>query len=243
MRALRAAVFSLALLSPVASPLMAQEAIAPETMTVEVIPEGTPKLFVADLAITHIVDGKLYVYHADELKVLGTLGLGFLGQIYVPAAQDVVYIATSYVEKISRGKRTDFLEVYDSSALTLKAEIPIANTRAQALNYRPLMQGSADNRWMFIQNATPATSISVVDLEAGKQVAEIPNPGCWGIFPSATDGRRFATMCGDGTFGSYTLSEDGSQAERKASEPIFDPAANALFSHGERDSSFLPATS
>ena len=235
MRTLRTAMYTLALLSPFASPLAAQEAIAPETMTVEVIPAGTPKLFVADLAITHIVDGKLYVYNADDLKVLGTLGLGFLGQIYLPPDQDVIYISTSYVEKISRGKRSDFLEIYDTSALTLKPEIPITNTRAQALNFRPLLQGSVDNRWMFIQNATPATSISVVDLQAGKQVAEIPNPGCWGIYPSAKDGRRFATMCGDGTFGSYTLSEDGAQAERTASEAIFDPAANALFSHGERD--------
>jgi len=235
MRTLRTALFTLALLFPFASPLLAQDAIAPETMTVEVIPAGTPKLFVADLAITNIVDGKIYVYHADDLKVLGTLGLGFMGQMYVPAARDVVYVSTSYVEKISRGKRSDFLEVYDSSALTLRAEIPIASTRTQALNFRPLMQGSVDSRWMFIQNATPATSISVVDLEAGKQVAEIPNPGCWGIYPSAKDGRRFATMCGDGTFGSYTLSEDGSEAERTASEAIFDPAGNALFSHGERD--------
>jgi methylamine dehydrogenase heavy chain len=42
-------------------------------------------------------------------------------------------------------------------------------------------------------------------------------------------------MCGDGTFGSYTLNEDGSDAERVASEPIFDPEDNALFIHGERD--------
>lgn len=235
MHTLLVAMFSLTLLSPMASPVQAQEAIAPETVTVEVIPADTPKLFVADIAITHIVDGKLYVYHADELTYLGTIGTGFTGQIYVPPAQDVVYISTSYVEKISRGKRTDFLEIYDSSALTLKAEIPIASSRAQALNYRPLLQGSLDGRWMFIQNATPATSISVVDLEAGKQVGEIPNPGCYGIFPSSQDGRRFATMCGDGTFGSYTLNEDGSDAQRTASEPLFDPDANALFIHGERD--------
>jgi methylamine dehydrogenase heavy chain len=235
MRTLPVIAFSLPLLFSFTSPVPAQEPIAPETMTTEVIPAGTPKLFVADIAITHIVDGKLYIYHADDLSYLGTIGTGFTGQIYVPPAEDVVYVSTSYIEKISRGKRSDFLEIYDSSALTLQAEIPIVSTRAQALNYRPLMQGSVDGRWMFIQNATPATSITVVDLEAGRQVGEIPNPGCYGIFPSSQDGRRFATMCGDGTFGSYTLSEDGSDAERTASEPIFDPEENALFIHGERD--------
>ena len=105
-----------------------------------------------------------------------------------------------------------------SNTLALKSEIPIATTRAQALNYRPLLQGSSDNRWIFAQNATPATSISVVDLKAQKQTAELPNAGCYGIYPAAGNGLRFATMCGDGTFGSYTLKEDGSAAERKASE-------------------------
>jgi methylamine dehydrogenase heavy chain len=213
----------------------AQEPLQPEEMTVETIPQGTPKLFVADIAIDHIVDGRARIFDASSLKLLGIVGTGFAGQIYVPPKQDVFYVATSYIEKITRGKRTDWLEIYDSNTLKLKSEISIANTRAQALNYRPLLQGSLDNRWIFAQNATPATSISIVDLNAQKQAAELPNAGCYGIYPSATNAMRFATMCGDGTFGSYTLSADGSAAERAASEKIFDADADALFIHGERD--------
>jgi methylamine dehydrogenase heavy chain len=88
---------------------------------------------------------------------------------------------------------------------------------------------------MFVQNATPATSVSIVDMQAAKQTAEVPNAGCYGIFPSAKDGKKFATMCGDGTFGTYALSDDGSSAERKSSEKIFDADQDALFLHGERD--------
>lgn len=215
----------------------AQEPLQPEQMSVEAIPQGTPKLFVADLAIEHIVDGRVRVFDANSMKLLGMVGTGFLGQIYVPAKQDVFYVATSYIEKITRGKRSDWLEVYDSNTLLLKSEIPIASSRTQALNYRPLLQGSADNRWVFAQNATPATSISVVDLNAQKQTAEVPNAGCYGIYPAATNSLRFATMCGDGTFGTYTLKDDGSAAERAASESLFDADKDALFIHGERDGS------
>jgi methylamine dehydrogenase heavy chain len=214
---------------------IAQEPLKPEEMTVETIPEGTPKLFVQDLAIEHIVDSRMRIMDANSLKLLGIVGTGFLGQVYVPRGQNVFYVSTSYIEKITRGKRTDFLETYDSNTLQLKSEIPIASTRAQALNYRPLLQGSSDNRWIFVQNATPATSISVVDLNAQKQTAEVANAGCYGIYPSATDAMRFATMCGDGTFGSFTLAADGSKAELASSEKIFDPNADALFIHGERD--------
>jgi methylamine dehydrogenase heavy chain len=232
---LRTGFFACALVSLLPFIAHAQEPLQPEEITVEPIPAGTPKLFVADLAIEHIVDGRVRVFDANSMKLLGMVGTGFLGQVYIPPKQDVFYVATSYIEKITRGKRSDWLEIYDSNTLNLKSEIPIATTRVQALNYRPLLQGSTDNRWIFAQNATPATSISVVDLKAQKQTAELPNAGCYGIFPAATNSLRFATMCGDGTFGSYTLNEDGSAADRKSSEAIFDGDNDALFIHGERD--------
>lgn len=235
MRASGLAVSCLALATLMGSAAFAQEPLATEEVTVDTIAPGTKKLFAIDLAITHVVDGKIYVYDAETLKRLGTVGSGFLGLMYLPPDGDTLFVSTSYIEKLSRGKRTDWLELYDSNSLALKQEIEIAPVRAQALNYRPLMQGSHDGRWMFIQNATPATSITVVDLEAGKQTADVPNPGCYGTYPSGTDGRKFMTICGDGTFGTYVLSEDGTSAERKGSRRLFDTDDDALFLHGERD--------
>ena len=232
---MRALCGSVLLAATVAScPIAFAQELQPEQVTTETIATGTKKIFVADIAIGHIVDGRMRVYDADSLKMLGMIGTGFAGQVYVPAGKDVVYVSTSYIEKISRGKRSDWLEIYDSNSLQLKSEIEISDDRAQALNYRPLMQGSTDDRWMFIQDATPATSITVVDLQAEKQTGDIPNPGCYGIFPSVSDPQKFSTLCGDGTFGTYVLSKDGTNAERKASEPIFDADADALFLHGER---------
>lgn len=223
----------LAVATALSSGALAQD-LQPEQMSVETISPDTKKLFIADIAISHIVDGRMRIYNADDMKLLGMIGTGFAGQVYVPAGKDVVYVSTSYVEKISRGKRSDWLEIYDSNTLLLKSEIAISSDRAQALNYRPLMQGSADDRWMFIQNATPATSVTVVDLQAAKQTADLPNPGCYGIYPSAGNPLQFSTMCGDGTFGTYVMAADGSGAERKASEKIFDGDEDALFIHGER---------
>jgi len=232
---LRTGIFTCALASLFPFMASAQEPLQPEQVTVEAIPAGTPKLFVADLAIDHIVDGRVRVYDANSMKLLGMVGTGFLGQIYIPPKQDVFYVSTTYIEKITRGKRSDWLEAYDANTLKFKYDIPISTTRAQAINYHPLLQGSSDGHWVFAQNATPATSISVVDLKTKKQTAEVPNAGCYGIYPAAGNGLRFATMCGDGTFGSYTLKKNGSGATRKASEAIFDADKDALFIHGERD--------
>jgi methylamine dehydrogenase heavy chain len=206
-----------------------------EEVTVEKIPAETSRVFLADIAINHIVDGRLYVLKADDLKFLGLIATGFLGTIYVPHDKSNILVATTYYSKLTRGDRLDLLEVYDASTLDLKEEIEIPKTRAQALNYRPLMQGSADDRFVFIQNATPATSITVVDTTAKKTSAEISNDGCYGTYPARGNPLRFSTICGDGTFGTYMLAQDGTSAERKASAKLFDADQDALFSHAERD--------
>jgi methylamine dehydrogenase heavy chain len=101
------------------------------------------------------------------------------------------------------------------------------------------MQGSVDGRFVLIQNVTPATSITVVDVKSGKVTGEVANPGCYGIYPSATAGARFATLCGDGTVRGYTLDKAGRKAEIKASAKVFDADKDALFVHAEPDGTSL----
>ena len=215
-------------------PVPAQQ-VQVEEITVEKIPSDASKVYLADIAINHIVDGRLYILNADDLKFLGMIGTGFGGTIYLPHGKTEILVATTYYSKLTRGERLDLLEVYDASTLDLKDEIELPNTRAQALNYRPLMQGSADDRFVFIQNATPATTITVVDLNAKEATAELSNDGCYGTYPAAGDPLRFSTICGDGTFGTYRLAADGRSAERKASAKLFDADKDALFLHAERD--------
>ena len=211
-----------------------REPLKPEEVTSGTIPAGTPKLFVIDLAFGHMVDGRVHVLNADTLESwryrrrLSGAGL-------CPRERTRLYISTTYLERLSRGKRTDVLETYDTSTLSAKGEeIRLADTRAMAVNYRPMMHGSADGRWMFVQNASPATSISVVDMKKGSQTGEIQNAGCYGIYPVAGNSLKFATMCGDGTFGLYVMNEDGTAARAQSFEKIFDADTDALFIHGDR---------
>ena len=212
-----------------ASPGYAQDEIPPETVGNLTIPSGTEMLFSVDLSLNHVVDGRIYVMNAKDLKLLGIVGTASLGMVHVPQGTSDIYVATSHLSRTTRGTRSDFVEIYSGEDLTFKEEIPISNNRAQALNYRSLIWTSSDLKYLFIQNATPATSVTVVDLAGKKQIADIPNPGCYGIFPSAKTPLRFATTCGDGTFGTINVTTDGS-AEMKASAPIFDADADALFS-------------
>ena len=202
-----------------------------------VIPAVTAKnrAYVSDIAINHIADGKLHVVDTDTGAYLGVIGSGFTGQVtYSPDGNDII-LATGYLSRGQRGDRTDIIEVWDANTLAFKYEIEISPNRAMALNYRSLVRTSADGRWVFVQNATPATSVTVVDMQARRMVAEIDTPGCWGIYPPASNSDRFSTLCGDGTVATIMLDADGDVASRTVSAQMFDADKDAWFIQGEQD--------
>jgi methylamine dehydrogenase heavy chain len=195
------------------------------------------RIYVGDVAINHIVDGRIHIVDGDSGKYLGLIGAGFAGQFTQSPDRRELYVATTYLSRLQRGDRVDVVEVYDADTLAFKHEIPIAATRAQALGYRGYVRTSADGRLLYVLNATPAVSVTVVDLQQKKQVAEVETPGCWGIYPAAGHPRRFSTLCGDGNVGTYTLNDDGTQPAqggRENSDRVFDPDGDALFIHAEQ---------
>lgn len=193
------------------------------------------RAYVSDIAINHIADGKLHVVDTDTGAYLGVIGSGFTGQVtYSPDGNDII-LATGYLSRGQRGDRTDIIEVWDANTLAFKYEIEISPNRAMALNYRSLVRTSADGRWVFVQNATPATSVTVVDMQARRMVAEIDTPGCWGIYPPASNSDRFSTLCGDGTVATIMLDANGDVASRTISAQMFDADKDAWFIQGEQD--------
>lgn len=208
-----------------------------EVRTLPSLPVTKNRLYVGDFSINHILDGRLSLYDADTGRFQGVLGTGFAGQFTQSPDRRELYVATTYLSRGQRGDRTDVLEVYDADTLVFKHEILLDAKRTQALNYRGYLRTSADGRLMFVQNATPATSVTIVDLQARKMVGEVETPGCWGIFPAAGNARRFSALCGDGTVATFTLNDDGTPRDggRANSDKVFDPHGDALFIHAEQD--------
>jgi methylamine dehydrogenase heavy chain len=215
------------------SPSFAQD-IPPEKMTIETLPPDMKRVYLVDLTINHVVDGKVWVLDADKMEVKGMLELGFLGLFYAPPKSDKLYIASTYYDRLTRGKRVDALTIFDANTLKELDEIILPTKRVMPIQYRPLMQGSADGKLLFIQNSTPATSITVTNL-AKKSNAELPAPGCYGTYPSIGASNRVSTMCGDGTFGTYTLNAEATEGKRAASDKMFDADKDAWFIHGEKN--------
>ena len=197
--------------------------------------EGRPtsRVYVADVAISHISDGRIRVFDAVHGQFLGMVSTGFAGNFTLSPKADELYVATTYLSRGSRGERTDVLEVHDTQTLSAKYEVILPPRRAQALNYRGLVRTTGDGRFVLVQNATPATSITVVDTRERKVASEIQTPGCWGTLPAAS-GARFSMLCGDGKLATITLDQQGQVASRQISEKFFDADVDAWFQHAEQ---------
>lgn len=212
----------------------------PDELPVETLSTGpiaasaAERVYVADVAVSHISDGRIRVFDARHGRFLGMISTGYVGNFTLSANADELYVATTYLSRGSRGERVDVLEVHDTESLAFKYEIALPAKRAQALNYRGLVRASGNGRFVLVQNATPATSITVVDLQQRKVVSEVPTPGCWGILPASSHGSRFSMLCGDGKLATVTLDDNGQVSDRQISEPAFDADADPWFHHAEQ---------
>lgn len=205
-----------------------------ETPHVATLPATLERVYVADAVLPHMADGRVYLLDGADLTLKGMLEAGFAGMMVAAPDKHKVYVATTFYERLTRGKRTDVIQVFDDQSLKVVDEILIPTRRAQALSYRNLFRRSSDGNLLLIQNATPATSVMAVDL-ASKRQLEIPSPGCYGIYPALTNPLRFTTLCGDGTMGTFTVAKSLKSAERKTGSKLFDPDKDPLFIHAERD--------
>jgi methylamine dehydrogenase heavy chain len=206
----------------------AQEQV--ETLGVAPFPPGTPeRLWVLDLAFNHLVDGRLQIVDPKAGKFLGQVSTGFTGFATFSPDGSKLYVATTYYDRLTRGNKHDVLETYDVRTLAFEGEIELPPKRAMVITYKDMIGITADGRFAVVQNSTPASSVTVVDLQGKKVAAEIDTAGCWSVVASTTAPRRFATVCGDGTLESIELDETGQQASRHKSQPMFDPDEDPIF--------------
>lgn len=200
-----------------------------DQITVGALPAAHPyRLYYTDVALPHLADGKLTVIDGRNLKVEGMVSTGMFAQSTLSPDRSEIYVMTTYYTKLNRGVRSEEILVYDAKTLALKAEIPYAAHHAQALPYRGTLRTTGDGRFILVQNATPAISVSVVNRQSGKQVTEIQTPGCYIVFP-AQSANRFSTLCGDGTMLTISLDDEGNPVSKKKTARFFDPDEDALF--------------
>lgn len=228
-RAIRSLYCALSLLVPVAAAQAEGTPFKPETFTVEKAIKPGANVLVN----TASWDGssKLHVFGQDGLEYKGLVGMGLTSQFVVSRDGGKAYVLSDYMKRYTYGPVESVVQIFDIKTLSPVTEIIVPNKAAKAIGMTQLIELSADEKFLFIQNATPATSVTVIDLQRNAVVNEIPTPGCYGIV-AAPKGQKFSTLCGSGQFKTYVFK--GSDYISETSEMIFDPQVDALYLHAQR---------
>lgn len=201
--------------------------LPPDTIgqTTLAFPPEAHRAFVVDVEFESFVVGRVTVVDPDKKRVLGMVPTGFAAPSALSHDQKTLYSADIYYSRGTRGDRTDVLTAWDTSTLSPTWEVKIPNKRSQSLTQRYGLKTSGDDRFVYVYNFTPATSVTVVDTQSRTVTGEIAIPGCVLNYPVGK--RRFASLCGDGSLQVVTIDDQGQETARNRTH-FFDPNAEKL---------------
>lgn len=192
--------------------------------------DASERIYVQDAVFHHLTESRVHVFDGATGRFLGMIPTSYNGHMQVSHDGKKIYTMSTYHERVTRGKRTDTVEVWDALGLEFEKEIILPNNRVQGLNYRGLFRQSTDGSFIILQNATPAASVAIIDVEKGEHVAELTaTAGCWSVNPLPNRPRSFTTICGDGKLLTIDLDENGQIATQHRSEAFFSPKDDPIF--------------
>lgn len=232
------------LLAAAAGTLLAGVALAREgqppplpiepTGVVQTLPATYPPswFLVHDASFFHMSDGKVYVIDTAAAtlaaQVKGTFNVSLIGNIAQAPKRGEIYATQTFHSRGSLGDRLDVLTIFDMQTLAPKGEVILpTGKRFMGMPQHYALLPMNDDRWLGVANFSPATSVTLVDLDSRKIIGEIPTPGCVLAYP--TGKRGFSSLCADGRFLSTELAADGSIAQQVRTDVFFNSDTSPIF--------------
>ena len=215
-----------------------------ETGIIESLPINYPKNWIFTNSPGFPSGGSIAVIDvsAENNHKKGAIFAGFSSDVTANNTLGEIYVLETYYSRGNRGPREDLITIYDQSTLKTKGEIILETGKRFLVG--PMMGKFRlfnDNKWALVANYTPASSITIVDIENRKILNEISVPGCMLAYPLGK--RGFATLCGYGDLLSVTLDENGEQISEYQSEVFNDLDNDPYFVKHARvgDMVYLPS--
>jgi methylamine dehydrogenase heavy chain len=188
-------------------------------------------VYVQDLHFNSLPDGRAAIVDvaAEAHALKGQVPVAQFGTLLPATTRPDIYVAETFFSRMTRGERTDVITIWDKATLKTKGEIVLpGGKRGQFVTLRNSFQLVNGEKWALLFNFTPASSVSVIDLDARKVINEIDLPGCSLIYPSGS--RGFTSLCADGTMTSIDLDADAKVVgSTTSSKPINDIDHDPMF--------------
>jgi len=174
------------------------------------------------------------LFDGDTGRMLGTLDVSatLAGRLPLTSRElGEFYIVEPVYSRGHRGRRTDYVTIYDSETLAYKDEIEIPPRAAETNASVALIAMLDGGRFLVVYNQAPQ-SVTVVDVKLRRVASTIDTAGCACVYP--TGDTSFGTLCGDGTAVEFLLDADGRQAGMRRSDKFFDVIDDPLREGGVR---------
>ncbi|TGN98001.1 amine dehydrogenase large subunit [Burkholderia sp. USMB20] len=205
----------------------------PEELVVQKMPPWHPHaVYVVDIAMPTMTDGRIFVYDADAKKLLGQIDGGFAPGLAISPDHKTSFIATTYFSRGSHGTRTDVVEMTDNTTLDHTGEIVIPAKHGQHVPSPYNTAFSADGKRLYVANITPAASVTVIDAVSKQVLSEIDTAACVLAYPSGND--RFTALCESGKALTVTLDANGKEVKRTMSDAFIDVDNDPAFINASR---------
>lgn len=188
-------------------------------------PPEPHRAYIVDVEFESMITGRVVVVDPEQKRMLGMVSTGFTAPSTLSRDGKTLYTADLFYSRGTYGVRTDVLTAWDTSKLSPAWEVVIPSKRSMSLTQRDSLGASADDRFVYIYNFTPSTSITVVDAQSKSVVGELAIPGCILSYPVGE--RRIASLCGNGNIQLITLDDSGKEVSRGQTK-FFDPDAEKL---------------
>ena len=204
------------------------------TGVIQTLPATYPPswFLVHDASFFHMSDGKVYVIDTAAAtlaaQVKGTFNVSLIGNIAQAPGRGEIYATQTFHSRGSLGDRLDVLTIFDMQTLAPKGEVILpTGKRFMGMPQHYALLPMNDDRWLGVANFSPATSVTLVDLDSRKIIGEIPTPGCVLAYP--TGKRGFSSLCADGRFLSTELAANGSIVKQVRTDVFFNSDTSPIF--------------
>ena len=175
---------------------------------------------VHDFAFGSLMDSAFSLVDTHTGRFKGMMSAGNFATFDVSVNRQEMYVGETYYSRGSRGERSDLITVYDMKNLERLAGIELPPKRAAIVVNKGATGITESGKFMLVFNLTPATSVSVIDLDSRKVVNEIESPGCSLVYPTVKD--DFFMLCGDGAALFVSLDGSGQVKKQSKSKPFID---------------------
>ncbi|BDZ74267.1 MULTISPECIES: methylamine dehydrogenase (amicyanin) large subunit [Methylophaga] len=198
--------------------------IAVEQQTIEVAPASDSKrVYVTDPGHFQMTS-QVFTIDGNNNKILGMSDAGKLPHVLLGDQGNFMAIANTWYDRIARGNRDDYIEVFDTQTHDVTADIDIPEGRFLTAVFTHMATLSTDDKHMMFQQFSPVPAVGLVDLEQNKFVKMMDTPDCYHLFPAPE--QNVYMHCRDGSMLKINYDDEGNSTQTHSE--VFHPEDSYL---------------